>query len=231
MSHKFRMNRQIPAHHSEAIIFDMDGLLINTEPYWRKAEMEVFSTVGIQLTEDDCRQTMGYRFQEVVEYWYVRKPWNNKSKETVFHEVIEAMEYYICNEAEMISGADEAIYAARKHTSAVALASGSPMKLIHAVLKKLGINNSIPQLLSAEFENWGKPHPAIFLRAAEVLSISPPHCLVLEDSINGVIAAKAARMNCVAIPEHENHSDPRFSIADYRLSSLLQFSGMLTSQG
>jgi sugar-phosphatase len=230
MSRKFRMNQQIPTHQCRAIVFDMDGLLINTEPYWRKAEIEVFSTVGIELTEDDCRQTMGYRFQEVVDFWHTRKPWANKSKETVFNEVIESMEFYISTEAEMIAGADDAVRAAINHTSAVALASGSPMRLIQAVLRKLGMKDSIPCVLSAEFELWGKPHPAIFLRAAEKLSTSPQHCLVLEDSINGVIAAKAARMNCIAIPEHENKSNRRFAIADYCLNSLLEFPGLLPSQ-
>jgi sugar-phosphatase len=78
-------------------------------------------------------------------------------------------------------------------------------------------------LVSAEHEKYGKPHPAVFLRTAERMEIAPTSCLVLEDSFNGVLAAKAAKMKCVAIPDaHGYANDARFVIADWKLKELAE---------
>ena len=69
---------------------------------------------------------------------------------------------------------------------------------------------------------YGKPHPMVYLTCAEKLNINPLHCLVIEDSVNGIIAGKAAQMKVVAIPEDINKNNPKFSIADYNIESLLE---------
>jgi sugar-phosphatase len=95
------------------------------------------------------------------------------------------------------------------------------------VVDKLNIRDYFDLLYSAEFEPYGKPHPGIFITAAKKLGSDPKHCLVIEDSVNGVIAAKAARMLCVAVPEAEKQNDPKFSIADYQLKTLEEFPVLL----
>jgi sugar-phosphatase len=75
---------------------------------------------------------------------------------------------------------------------------------------------------SAQYLPYAKPHPQVYLNAATALGVAPEHCLALEDSVTGVIAAKAARMRCIAVPEHKHRHDPRYSIADAVLDSLLQ---------
>jgi beta-phosphoglucomutase-like phosphatase (HAD superfamily) len=87
--------------------------------------------------------------------------------------------------------------------------------VIAAALAPLGVTLDV--IVSAEHERYGKPHPAVILTTAERLGVAPTECVVLEDSVNGVIAAKAARALCIAVPEHE---DPRFAIADRVLRSL-----------
>ena len=90
--------------------------------------------------------------------------------------------------------------------------------MIDATLARLGIE--LPVVVSAESLRYGKPHPAVYLEAASRLGVPPTECLVFEDSLNGVIAAKAARMTVIAVPQR---SDPRFVLADRVLRSLLEF--------
>ena len=95
-----------------------------------------------------------------------------------------------------------------------ALVSSSPRRMIEAVVERLGLGGDFELVHSAEDEEYGKPHPAVYLTAASLLGVRPAACLALEDSLPGVIAAKAARMRCVAVPEPGSLADPRFSIAD-----------------
>lgn len=205
---------------TQLVIYDMDGLLIDSEPFWRQAEIAVFKTVGVELTEDDCKLTTGFRFDEVVDYWYARHPWSGKSKQQVHDEVLDEMEHAIRQHAGPMPGVHTSLQYLKNKGYRIALASSSAIRLIQATVDKLQIRDYFELLVSAEHETYGKPHPAVFLRTAETLQISPAHCLVIEDSLNGVIAAKAAKMKCLLVPDKEHASDPRFLIADYRLSSL-----------
>jgi sugar-phosphatase len=103
-----------------------------------------------------------------------------------------------------------------------ALASSSPMVLIEAVLERLGLRGAFVAVHSAEHEPYGKPHPAVYLTLAARLGVAPPHCLAIEDSLNGVLAAKAGRLRCLAVPDGPAVDDPRLAIADRVLPSLLE---------
>jgi sugar-phosphatase len=94
------------------------------------------------------------------------------------------------------------------------------MRLISACVHRLNGENIFQTVISAEHEAYGKPHPAVFLKAADELKVHPLDCLVLEDSLMGVIAAKAARMQCVAIPAPQEFNNPKFVIADWKIHSL-----------
>jgi len=211
----------------EAVIFDMDGVLIDSEPWWRKAEIEVFKTVGLLLTDDDCMKTTGFRFDEVVEYWYHRFPWQGKTTEQVATEVIERMEHHILYDAPLFLGVHEAISNAAGSGAKLAVASSSALRLIKAMASRLQHDGAFEALVSAEFEPYGKPHPAVFLSAAKQLGVKPERCLVIEDSLFGVIAAKAAKMNCVAIPALHDRQNPKFAIADFMLDDIGQLHTLL----
>ena len=106
------------------------------------------------------------------------------------------------------------------HRSRINLASSSSSRIIQAALKKLNLTDTFVQVYSAESEILGKPHPGVYLTTAKKLGLPPQSCLALEDSLNGVLAAKAAQMQCIAIPEASQQDNPKFAIADCILKSL-----------
>jgi len=128
----------------------------------------------------------------------------------------------IRDEAVLMPGVAAALEFFADREIPVALASGSTPPVIEAVLARFSLRASFPVICSASDDLLGKPHPAIFLRAAGLLGVEPTACVVLEDSLNGCIAAKAARMAVIAIPHPDDAGDPRFSLADVRLSSLFE---------
>ena len=207
----------------KAVIFDMDGLLIDSEPLWQEAEMNEFIKVGVPISEERVKETMGMRIDMVVEYWFSRYPWKNPSKKVVEKNIIENVIELIKTKGEVMPGVEEIIKFFAKEKMPIAIASSSSMEIIRAVLDKILIEKYIKIVCSAENELFGKPHPGVYLTTANKLSVKTEDCLVFEDTINGLIAAKAARMKCVAVPNEFNKNDKRFCIADMVFASLKDF--------
>ncbi len=205
----------------------MDGLLIDSEPFWRKAEIEVFKSVGLQLTDADCTLTTGFRFDEVVDYWYRISPWEGKSKQAIFDAVLDLMEEYILTEIYPMEGALACISHCKQKGYKTAIASSSASRLIAACVKRLGIKDMMDVTLSAENFEHGKPHPAVFLETAKLLEVAPFQCVVLEDSLYGLIAAKAANMQCIVVPTPENRNNPKFTLADAQCENLAAVTSLL----
>ncbi|MBZ0115363.1 MAG: hexitol phosphatase HxpB [Sandaracinaceae bacterium] len=203
-----------------AAIFDLDGLLIDSEPLWRRAEVELFATVGLRLTEAECEETTGLRIDEVVAYRHRQCPWHEPDVSVIASRIVDRVIELVGREGAAKPGGARAVEACAQFGLRLALASSSPERLIHATLVRLGLADHFEHVVSAEHERHGKPHPVVFLTTAERLGVSPLECVVLEDSLNGVIAAKAARMRCIAVPERD---DPRFALADRVLPSLEAF--------
>lgn len=203
-----------------ALIFDMDGVLIDSEPLWRRAEIETFGEVGVVLEEADCFQTQGLRIDEVVAFWYARTPWAGRSLDDVAKTVISRMAGLIRSEGEPMPGALSSIEWATKSTWRLALASSSSNLLIQTVLDRFGITDRFEFTRSAEDEKSGKPHPGVYLSAARDLQLEPAVCVAVEDSVHGVTSARSAGMRCIAIPPPETRDDARFASATLRLDSL-----------
>ncbi len=202
-----------------AVIFDMDGLLIDTEPFWQMTEREVFGDLGIHITHNMQEATYGLRSDEVVRYWYGQQPWKQESLEEVEERYNNRVFEYFLTKAELMEGARSALDFISSKGLPMALASSSSMQLINAFLDRFGFHHYFREVYSAESEPFGKPHPAVYLETARRLNVSPVNCLALEDSFHGLIAAKAARMMTIAVPEKP---DRRFGAADVVLSSLTE---------
>ena len=207
----------------KAAIFDMDGLLINSEPYWKQAEIEVFSSVGLHLTEKMCEQTTGLRIDACVKHWYMKKPWSHKTCAQVEAEIIEKVSASILAKAEPMEGVDFILKMLDSESIVLAVCSSSPLKIIEDVLCKLDIRQKFKVVHSAENEQFGKPHPSVYLKTTSLLGIPTNECIAFEDSITGIISAKAASIKTVAVPERGNFSDTRYDFCDYKINKLSNF--------
>lgn len=203
-----------------AVIFDMDGLLIDTEPHWQVIERKVLSEVGVEITPEMQHVTMGLRDDEQIKHWYGLYPWENPDFDAMSLRYNEIMVGFFKNKAKLMEGAIEALDFFREKCLPIALASSSTTELISAFLDKFSLREYFTVIVSAEKETYGKPHPAVFLNTAKKMHCDPVNCLVLEDSFHGMIAAKAAKMQTIAVPDKHGLSDPRFGAADLVLSSL-----------
>ena len=205
------------------VIFDLDGLLIDSEPLWRKAERKVFSKVGIILEDGDFEHFTGYKISEVVSFWYGHKPCSGPTQPEIETEILDELIRLIQTEGKPKPGVVEILAFFEQKKLPMVVASSSPSRVIRAAVEKMGISHYFKALYSAEFEKYGKPHPAVFVTAIEGLGLSPKDCLIFEDSFNGLIAAKAARAKTVSVPENNLFEQARFDIADIKLYSLLEF--------
>ena len=207
---------------SKAVIYDMDGVIIDSEPLWREALIHCFNKVGFDFSQDKCRTTQGMRLIEVVEYWYAEQPWQGKSIEEVEQAILEKVTDLIVEKGEALPGVIESINFFKVKGYKIALASSSASSLINTVLSKLNLTEAFEVVNSAEFLDYGKPHPEIFIKTANQLNVKPMDCWVIEDSFHGVLSGKSALMKVIAIPDFEAKKDARFNIADYKLNSLLE---------
>lgn len=182
-----------------AAIFDMDGLLIDSEPQWRRAEREVFGSVGVEITDDMALATAPLTTREVTEYWYRFRPWSGRSLEEVEASVVTRVGELIREHPRALPGVRDALSACAGLGWRVALASNSPKVLCRLVLAELGIADFFQAVVSADDVERGKPDPAIYRHAARLLGLGPRDCLVFEDSAGGVRAARAAGMSVIAI--------------------------------
>lgn len=204
-------------------IFDMDGLLVDSEPFWRGAEAEVFDGLGVDIRPLLRRgETMGLRVDEAVAFLIEASGARCRAIDATVQAVVAAVVTAIGSKATLLPGAQEALALFEGAGVPLVLASGSTPPVIDAVLERFGLRGRFEAVLSAADDLLGKPHPSIFLRAAGRLGVRCEQCVVLEDSLNGCIGAKAARMRVIAVPSRSDAADARFAIADLRLSSLLE---------
>ena len=207
----------------KAVIFDMDGVLIDSEPLWKIAMEEVFVSIGCPLTRKDFQKTVGLRLDEVIEYWHAHTGWDNTSPKEVENRIVQRMIELLKEYGEPLSGVVDTLKHLKSKNFKIGLATSSYEVLINTVLDTLLIRDYFDFTHSAEKESYGKPHPAVYLSVAKKFNIHPKDCLVIEDSLNGIISGKAARMKVVCIPEKSHSLEPKLSLADYQFEDMSLF--------
>jgi mannitol-1-/sugar-/sorbitol-6-/2-deoxyglucose-6-phosphatase len=203
-----------------AAVFDMDGLLVDSEILWHRAELEILVPLGADIDEHGTRATKGMFVREVVAHHQRLGGWSTPPVDDVVVEVLDRVGVLVETDGRLLPGATRAL-ALCGARGPLALASSTPMQLILRTLRHFGIEDAFDVIHSAEDEPFGKPHPGVFLTAASRLGVDPTSCLAFEDSAAGVRAALAARMDCVAVPAVEERDGRDFTLATLVLDSLV----------
>ena len=177
----------------EAAIFDMDGLLIDSEPFWAQAEHEVFAQLGVDLSlADSMPDTVGLRIDQVIELWYQVSPWQGVTQQEAKERMIARVVQLIEDKKPLLPGVEHALSLCQSLGLKIALASASPHFMLERVLELFNIS----------------------------LNVAPINCVSLEDSRNGMIACKAARMRSIVVPAAEQFNDKCWGLADVKIGSL-----------
>ncbi|MCB0729950.1 MAG: HAD family phosphatase [Ignavibacteriae bacterium] len=186
----------------KAIIFDMDGLLIDSEPIWFRAKQELMKTLNLEWTHEDQIATMGVPTQFWIDYLY-KKVNGILTKDELLHGVTDRMiNLYKKGEIELMPGVKEALKLAKENYK-VGLATGSYKQLMEISLDINNWRNIFDVILSSDDLERGKPFPDIYLEVMKRLNVKPKESVVLEDSRDGIKAGVAAEANVIAIPSKE----------------------------
>lgn len=211
----------------EAVVFDMDGLLIDSQPFWQTAQLEILPALGVPLTRQDTIDTTGMRVDQIVRSCYTKFPWTGASCDEVCEQIVERVIDLVRQHKPAMPGLQHALQVCQQQGLRLGLASSSPLSLIHATIHSLQLDNIFEAQLSGAKLPYAKPHPEIYLNACQALETQPQNCLAIEDSFIGLLAAKSAQMKTIVIPEAAAAHQQRFVIADRQLNSLEQLTPQL----
>jgi beta-phosphoglucomutase-like phosphatase (HAD superfamily) len=209
------------------VIFDMDGLLIDSEPLWNEAATEIFSRYNIHLTPQQYATTTGMRTKEFIHWWFSYFKIPIKELALVEDQIIEKVIELVIQKGKPMPGLPHIFNFFVDRNFKLGLASSSPANLINVVVDQLQIRNHLHAITSAAELQYGKPHPEVYLNCAAELGSSPIECICFEDSFPGMLAVKAASMKCVVVPDPTRNKDPKWSTADLKISSLQNFNELL----
>jgi sugar-phosphatase len=197
----------------KAVIFDMDGLLIDSEPFWHNAHKSVLRQFGHTVSERQLRDVAGKKTIDITRHWCALYGITEQTPEKMASQIFDMVILDVQREGTLLPGAEVLIKVLKNENVIMGIASSSPMEIIDAVVEKFKIAPYMDAIHSATDENRGKPFPDVFIAAARSLNVEPKECLVFEDSLNGVKAAKAAGMKCIAVP-HGHYDSGAFEAAN-----------------
>lgn len=205
----------------KAFIFDMDGVIIDSEPMHNATLSEMLKEYNITADEDYMFTLSGLNISAM--YHKVKKEKGLSIPADIFIDEYNSriLSHVQTNKIEAINGIYKLLLDLKKYNVPTAVASSSPIEFIKANIAKLNFNEYFQFLLSGNEVKHGKPAPDIYLTAAQRLDVLPQECIVLEDSHNGVTAAKAAGMTCIGF-QNPNSGTQDISKADMIVDSVTQ---------
>lgn len=207
----------------EAVIFDMDGVLIDSEPLHFEVDQLVLRKLNIQEGKSYLEKFVGYTNPAM---WQIIK--EEFSIESTIEELIELqmtvkLSHLEQSNYEAIEGIKELLEELKSFKVPIAIASSSPRIFIESVIKKIHIVEYFQNWISGEEVPKSKPEPDVFLKAAELLNVNPERCVVIEDSKSGTIAAKSAGMTCIGY-KNVNSGNQDLSRADLVVDRISEIS-------
>ena len=182
----------------EAFIFDMDGVIIDSEPLHSRVKMETFAHFGLPFDEGDLAQYMGRTSVDIFSDVLKKEHRTDVSvQEIVNYKHAHYLELAVGGALEAIPGSLELIARLRAAGVPLALATSSWRRVVDAILVQFALTEAFASVISGSELPKSKPDPAIYRLSAEALGVDPRKCVVLEDTAAGVAAAKGAGMYCI----------------------------------
>lgn len=206
-----------------AAIFDMDGLMINSEPLWNEAAAEVFSGYHIELSPQQYAASTGLRTKEFIEWWFRHFRIPIVYAPEACYKVIALTRQKMLQRLEPMPGVKYIFNFFKESGLQVGIASSSPREFIEIAIQLCNVGDETDAYESAHTLPLAKPHPQVYLNAAQALNADPLNCICFEDSFSGMIAVKAARMKCVVVPHPADAKKEHWAVADLKISSLQNF--------
>jgi beta-phosphoglucomutase family hydrolase len=182
----------------EAALWDLDGVIADTGIYHYRAWQDVLSKKGVNFTQEDFIRHFGQRHDTIIQDILGRSI-SPKESDIIANEKQINYRQRISENIKSFPGAIELIKSLRQHGIKIAIASSAPLENIRPIIRGLAIEDCFQAIAWGTEVNEGKPNPQIFLLAASKLGVEPGNCVVIEDAIAGVAAAKEAGMKCVAV--------------------------------
>ena len=186
------------ARNKKAVIWDMDGVIVDTARYHLKGWQIVFQKRGANYTEEDFRRNTGKRSDTIIKNTLGEKT-AQKDIRKIIQEKDETFRQLMGQNIRPFPGVLKLITALKEHGFKIAIASSAPMENIRLITQSLKIHSRFDAIISGWEVTRGKPDPQTFLLAAEKLGVEPENCIVIEDAISGVTASKRAGMRCIAV--------------------------------
>lgn len=206
----------------KAAIFDMDGLLIDSEPLWQLAEREVFSSIGVKVTDELAERTATMTTREVTQFWFDLYPWPDLTLDEVESAVINRVEALIEERGSELQGVSNTLSLLTSKGIKIGLSTNSPYQLIPVILNKLGIASFFDAISSSDDVKQGKPEPDVYLSTINKLGVEASHCIAFEDSYSGMLAATRANIKTIVVP-HPDKYQQEFSGSHLKLKNLSEF--------
>lgn len=205
----------------------MDGLLIDSEPLWKEAADALLETYGKQLTMQEYAVTTGLRTREFLQHWFCHFNLPADGLMIAQRKIVDDVINLVKQKGKPMPGVAHIFNFFLERNFNIGLATSSPVHLVDVVIDLLGIRAHLQAIASADKLAFGKPHPEVYLDCAAQLNVSPGQCICFEDSFNGMIAAKAAKMKCVIVPALHDNKRLAWEAADLKISTLNNFNELL----
>ncbi|KAG0506546.1 MAG: Phosphoglycolate phosphatase [Candidatus Udaeobacter sp.] len=210
-----------------AVIFDLDGVLADSEPWWNQIDAKLLAEYGVSYRGEYHRNVLGVSYRLAVEF-YKNAFHISASVEELMRRRGEIATDFFANRVGLFPSAKMTLEQLREMKLPLAVATSSVSASARPLLDRTGIRSLFSVVITGDEVQQGKPHPDIYLRAAEKLGISPEACLVIEDSLAGIAAGKAANMRVAAIPDRR-FVDPKEyeKEANYVIGSLSEIPALI----
>jgi HAD superfamily hydrolase (TIGR01509 family) len=210
-----------------AVVFDLDGVLADSEPWWNQIDTKLLSEYGVNYRGEYHRNVLGVSYRVAVEFYkntfHIAAP-----VDELMRRRGEIATDFFVNRVGLFPSAKTTLEQLREMNLHLAVATSSVSASARPFLERTGITSVFSVIVTGDEVQQGKPHPDIYLQTAKKLGIAPSVCLVIEDALAGVAAAKAANMHVAAIPDSRFVAPVEYEKeADFVLGSLSEIPALI----